>query len=70
MSQTVNVIANTNGVNTDNGQLSASIGSTELAQLPIFSLNPVELTATLPGAQYINESAINAQGTYGQYETG
>ena len=67
VSQTVNVIANTNGVNTDNGHLSASIGSTELAQLPIFSLNPVELTATLPGAQYINDSATNAQGTYGQY---
>jgi hypothetical protein len=69
VSQTVNVVANSNGVNTDNGHLSASIGSTELGQLPIFSLNPVELTATLPGAQYINPSALSAAGgAYGQYE--
>jgi hypothetical protein len=68
VSQTVNVVANTNGVNTDNGHLSATIGGTELAQLPIFSLNPVELTATLPGAQYINDTATNAGGSYGQYE--
>jgi hypothetical protein len=69
VSQTVNVVANTNAVNTDNGHLSASIGATELDQLPIFSLNPVELTATLPGAQYINPSALSAAGgAYGQYE--
>jgi Carboxypeptidase regulatory-like domain/TonB-dependent Receptor Plug Domain len=67
VSQTVNVVANTNSVNTDNGQLSATLGGTELAKLPIFSLNPVELTATLPGAQYINDSATNAGGSYGQY---
>ncbi len=67
VTQTVDVVANTNGVNTDNGHLSASIGAAELDKLPIFSLNPVELTATLPGAQYINDSATNAGGTYGQY---
>ncbi len=68
VTQTVDVVANTNGVNTDNGHLSASLGSVELAQLPIFSLNPVELTATLPGAQYINDAGTNAGGAYGQYE--
>jgi Carboxypeptidase regulatory-like domain/TonB-dependent Receptor Plug Domain len=68
VTQTVQVEANTNDVNTDNGHLSASIGAKELDQLPIFSLNPVELTATLPGAQYINDTATNAGGSYGQYE--
>ena len=68
VTQTVQVEANTNDVNTDNGHLSASIGAKELDQLPIFSLNPVELTATLPGAQYINDTATNAEGSYGQYE--
>lgn len=68
VNQTVNVVANSNTVNTDNGHLSASLGAAELAHLPIFSLNPVELTSTLPGAQYINPSGTNAGGTYGQYE--
>ena len=68
VTQTVAVEANTNDVNTDNGHLSASIGSKELDQLPIFSLNPIELTATLPGAQYINDTATDAFGSYGQYE--
>jgi len=69
VSQTVEVAASTNNVNTDNGHLSSTLGSTELNQLPIFSLNPIELTATLPGAQYINMTALSAAGgAYGNYE--
>jgi hypothetical protein len=63
VTQTVQVEANTNDVNTDNGHLSASIGGKELERLPIFSLNPVELTATLPGAQGIHQKV---GGAYGQ----
>lgn len=63
----VNVEASTNGVNLDDGHLSSTIGSTELAKLPIFSLNPVELVATVPGAQFVNDNSLNLGGTGGQY---
>lgn len=38
-------------IDTENGQLSGEIGSAELAKTPIFSLNPIELTMTVPGVQ-------------------
>lgn len=68
VSTTVSVEAESNGVNLENGQLSSTIGATELSKVPIFSLNPVELVATVPGAQFINQSSLTLGGTGGQYE--
>ena len=68
VSTTVSVEAESNGVNLENGQLSSTIGATELSKVPIFSLNPVELVATVPGAQFINQNSLNLGGTGGQYE--
>lgn len=64
---TVEVQANTNAINTDNGQLSATLGSAELANLPIFTLNPIELVATLPGVQIVN-TQLGLGGVGGNYE--
>jgi hypothetical protein len=64
---TVEVEAHTNSINTDNGQLSSTLGSTELATLPIFSLNPIELVATLPGVQLVNQQ-LNLGGVGGNFE--
>lgn len=65
---TVNVEANSNAINLDNGSLSTTIGLTELGTVPIFSLNPVELVSTVAGAQYINDMSLNLNGIGGQYE--
>lgn len=65
---TVNIEANSNSINLDNGSLSTSIGLTELGKVPIFSLNPVELVSTVAGAQYINDMSLNLNGVGGQYE--
>ena len=65
---TVSVEAESNGVNLENGQLSSTIGSTELSKVPIFSLNPIELVATVPGAQFINQNSLGLAGAGGQYE--
>jgi outer membrane receptor protein involved in Fe transport len=51
---TVTVEADTNEINTDNGHLSGTVGATELKDIPIFSLNPFELVATLEGVQLVN----------------
>ena len=45
----VEVAAKNNAVETENGELSHSISSVEIRQLPIFSLNPIELALTEPG---------------------
>jgi hypothetical protein len=45
----VTVEANGNTLNTDNAQLSGTINTAELQTVPIFTLNPAELTSTLPG---------------------
>lgn len=64
---TVNVEANTNAIDTDNGELTGMVGQSELAYVPIFSLNPYELVATLPGVQLANP-ALNLSGSGGNYE--
>ena len=64
---TVEVQANTNAINRDNGQLSSTLGGPELAILPIFSLNPIELVATLPGVQLVNPQ-LALGGVGGNYE--
>ncbi|GAC1426468.1 MAG: hypothetical protein NVSMB62_24020 [Acidobacteriaceae bacterium] len=50
----VTVEAGGNQINTENGQLSGTVNALELAKVPIFSLNPVELATTLPGVQTVN----------------
>jgi len=64
---TVEVQAHTNAINLENGQLSSTLGNTELATLPIFSLNPIELVATLPGVQMVN-GQLALGGVGGNYE--
>ncbi len=48
-SDKVEVTADNAVLNTDNGQLSGTIGELEISSLPIASLNPYELALTLPG---------------------
>ena len=49
----VSIEAAANTINTENGALSGTIGTTELQNVPIFSLNPVELATTVPGVQLV-----------------
>ena len=63
----VTVEANTNAVNTENGQLSGTISSAELNLVPIFSLSPFELVATMPGVQLVNPS-LALGGVGGNFE--
>lgn len=52
-SDTVTVEANGETLNTVNGQLAGTISANEIAKLPVFSLNPLELTSTVPGVQTV-----------------
>lgn len=61
------VEANSNAINTEDGHLSGTLDAVELSKVPIFSLNPIELVATLPGVQLINPS-LNLGGVGGNYE--
>lgn len=65
---TVEVEATSNQINTENAQISGTLGSAELNNLPIFSLNPIELAATLPGVQYVNDTSLNIQGAGGNFQ--
>jgi outer membrane receptor protein involved in Fe transport len=67
-STTVEVEATGNQINTENAQLSETLGSAELGNLPIFSLNPIELAATLPGVQFVNDTSLAIQGAGGNFE--
>ena len=60
----VEVQAVANSINTENGQITGIIDQNEIAKLPIFSLNPIELATTLPGIQVITQpgSGAGAQG--------
>ena len=55
--QEVTVQAENSGINTVNGQLAGVISTKELQDLPIFSLNPVELALTVPGVQPVSENS-------------
>jgi len=46
---TVTVEAQTNAIQTESGQLSHAIGSTEITSIPIGNLNPISLVLTEPG---------------------
>jgi len=56
VSQAVTVEANTNTINTENGELSSTVGTVELSKVPIFSLNPIELLQTVPGVQIVDQN--------------
>ena len=67
VSETVTVDADSNTINTENGQLSGTVGTAELANVPIFTLNPIELATTLPGVQIV-DSNLGLGGIGGNYE--
>lgn len=52
---TVNVTAGTNLINTENAQQASTISTTEINNVPIFSLNPIELVKTAPGVQLVDQ---------------
>ncbi len=54
-SETVTVEAENSGINTENGQLAGVISPQQLRDLPIFTLNPVELALTVPGVQTVSQ---------------
>ncbi len=56
VSQAVTVEANTNNINTENGQLSSTVSTSELAKIPMFTLNPIELLQTVPGVQIVDQN--------------
>lgn len=56
-SETVEVGAENSGLNTENGQLAGVISTRQLQDLPIFSLNPVELALTVPGVQPVSQNS-------------
>ncbi|HEY4381116.1 MAG TPA: TonB-dependent receptor [Acidobacteriaceae bacterium] len=62
---TVTVEANGNTINTDSAQLSGAIDTHELQTVPIFTLNPAELTSTLPGVTRELSTVQNLGGTGG-----
>lgn len=64
---TITVEAQSNAINTENGQLSGTIGKQELNQVPIFSLNPADLTSTMPGVtrQYVTVQNLGGVGGNG-----
>lgn len=55
--ETVTVQAENSGINTENGQLAGVLSSRQLQDLPIFSLNPVELALTVPGVQTVSQNS-------------
>ncbi|WP_213804338.1 carboxypeptidase regulatory-like domain-containing protein [Granulicella sp. dw_53] len=55
-SNVVDVQSAGNNINTENGQLSGTIGRQELDTLPNFPLNPASLLTTLPGVQQLTVS--------------
>ncbi len=63
VSQAVTVEANSNTINTENGQLSSTVSTAELSKIPLFTLNPIELLQTVPGVQIVDQNlGINGIG--------
>lgn len=58
-SDTVEISADNAVINTDNGQISGTIGEMEVSSLPIASLNPYELALTLPGVMNTQVGAFS-----------
>ncbi len=57
--ETVSVEADSVSIDTENGQLTGIVNSTDLTKLPIFSQSPYELATTVPGAQYVSNSGFS-----------
>ena len=55
--ETVTIEANNTGINTENGQVAGVIATQQLQNLPVFTLNPVELALTVPGVQIVSENS-------------
>jgi len=62
--QTISVEASGTPIQTENGQLSSTIDSAEIAKLPINSLNPIDLVLTQPGVSGVagRDSFTNGSG--------
>ncbi len=58
--EAVSVEADSIAINTENGQLTGIVNSTDLQKLPIFSQSPYELATTVPGAQIVQPTAVSA----------
>jgi outer membrane receptor protein involved in Fe transport len=56
--EAVSVEADSIAINTENGQLTGIVNSTDLQKLPIFSLSPFEVATTVPGAQIVADSSF------------
>jgi outer membrane receptor protein involved in Fe transport len=67
VSQAVTVEANSNTINTENGQLSSTVSTAELSKVPIFTLNPIELLQTVPGVQIVDQN-LGFNGIGGNFE--
>src|SRR5277367_1389276 len=67
VSQAVTVEADSNAINTENGQLSSTVSAAELAKIPIFTLNPIELLQTVPGVQIVDQN-LGLGGIAGNFE--
>jgi hypothetical protein len=59
VSDVVTVEAHSNQINTENGQISSVVSGQEISQLPIFSLNPIELATTVPGVQFVQQGGLS-----------
>src|SRR6202034_360211 len=46
-------------INTENGQLTGIVNTTDITKLPIFSQSPFELATTVPGAQIVSDSGFS-----------
>jgi Carboxypeptidase regulatory-like domain/TonB-dependent Receptor Plug Domain len=57
--ESVSVEADSIAINTENGQLTGIVNSTDLQKLPIFSLSPFEVATTVPGAQIVANSGFS-----------
>jgi hypothetical protein len=55
----IEVTADNAVLNTENGQISGTIGELEISNLPIASLNPYELALTLPGVINTQQGAFS-----------
>ncbi len=61
--ESVSVEADSVAINTENGQITGIVNSTDIQKLPVFSLSPFELATTVPGAQIVANSGFsNGQG--------
>lgn len=58
-SQVLVQAANSATLDLDSGELATTISNSELQNIPIFSLNPVELAETLPGVQMLNNGGLS-----------